>query len=188
MMALSDRSQQDWTLEMRNSVAWMTGVALAIGVAASAGAQTPIPPSAKDFASAAAQSDQYEIQAAQDAVAQSQNAQIKAFAKQMIEDHTRASESLRQAVLASGLPPPPEAMSSDQAAMLSALQSLRGSEFDRAYANQQVLAHNQALAVEQSYAAAGTDPNVVAVAKSGVQMIQHHLQMVQRIRDKLGGG
>jgi len=173
---------------MPKTPAWMAGMALAVGLAASAAAQTPIPPSAKDFASAAAQSDQYEIEAGRDAITQSQNPQIKAFAQQMIDDHTRASESLRQAVFASAITPPPEAMSSDQAAMLSALQSLRGSQFDRAYANQQVLAHDQALAVERSYAAAGTDPNLVAVAKSGIPMIQHHLQMVQRIRDMFAGG
>jgi putative membrane protein len=71
--------------------------------------------------------------------------------------------------------------------MLSALQSLRGSDFDHAYANQQILAHDQALAVEQSYATAGTNPNLVAVAKSGVPLIQHHLEMAQQIRSALGG-
>ena len=95
----------------------------------------------------AAQSDQYEIQAAEDALGQSQNPQVRAFAQRMIADHTRSGEAVRQAAMASGLTSPPPAMDSDQAALLAALQSLRGPDFDRTYAKQQVLAHEQALAV-----------------------------------------
>jgi putative membrane protein len=134
----------------------------------------------------AAQSDQYEIQAARDALAQSQDPRIRAFAQQMIDDHTHTGDSLRQATAASGLPPPPAAMSSDQAMMLSSLQSLRGADFDRAYARQQVLAHHQALAVEQGYATAGTDPNLRRLAQSAVPVIQQHLQMAEQLGVALG--
>jgi putative membrane protein len=152
-----------------------------------AGAQTPIPPSAPDFAMSAAQSDAYEIAAAQDALTQSQNPQVRAFAQEMIQDHAQTSESLRRAALAAGLAPPPPAMSSDQASMLSALQSLRGADFDKAYARQQVLAHSQALAVEQSYAAAGTEADLKAAARDATPIIQRHLDMAQQLRTALGG-
>jgi putative membrane protein len=76
-------------------------------------------------------------------------------------------------------------MSSDQAAMLAALQSLTGEAFDQAYAMQQVLAHEQALAVEKSYAAAGGDPNLQAAAGATVPVIEHHLEMARRIRAAL---
>jgi putative membrane protein len=162
------------------------GLALSLG-AATATAQTAIPPSAKDFALAATQSDQYEIEAGWVAVTQSQNPRVRAFAQQMIDAHTRTQQDICTAATASGLAPPPLAMSSDQAALLSALQSLRGTDFDQAYARQQVLAHDQALAVEQSYAAAGTDPNLTALARVGTPLIQHHLEMAQQIRSALGG-
>jgi putative membrane protein len=134
----------------------------------------------------AAQSDQYEIVAAQDALTQSQNPRIKAFAQEMIEAHTRTTEALKQAVSASGMMPPPLAMSSDQALMVSSIQSLRGADFDKAYARQQVLAHTQALAVEQSYASAGKDANLRKAAQAAVPVIQHHLQMAQEISAALG--
>jgi len=167
------------------------GLVAALAVAAIAGAstaiaQTPIPPSAKDFAMTAAQSDQYEISAAQDALAQSQNPQVRAFAREMIQDHTRLSEGLRQAATASGRKPPPPAMSSDQAAMLSALQSLRGADFDKAYARQQILAHQAALDVEHSFADGGTDPNLRRAAQSSLPTIQHHLDMAQQLKAALG--
>jgi putative membrane protein len=162
-------------------------VALAVSLGAlGAAAQAPIPPNAPDFAMAAAQSDAYEIQAAHLALAQTQNVRVRSFAQTMIDDHTRTSASLRRAAMASHLPPPLSAMSSDQAVMLGALQSLRGADFDKAYAKQQVLAHDQALAVEQSYAQAGTDPNLRAVARSGAPLIQHHLKMAEDMSAALG--
>jgi putative membrane protein len=166
---------------------WIMAIVAAVLVGRPAAAQTAIPPTASDFAMSAAQSDEYEIQAGRDALAQSQNPRVRAFAQEMIQDHTGTHDGLRQAAMSSGLPAPPSAMSSDQAMMLAALQSLRGSDFDQAYARQQVLAHYQALAVEQSYAATGTDTNLRRVAQTAVPLIQHHLAMAQAISTALGG-
>jgi putative membrane protein len=166
---------------------WASIALVATLSAGTARAQTPIPPAAADFAMSAAQSDQYEIHAAQDAITQSQNPSVRAFAQAMIQDHTRTSASLRQAAVSSGLTPPPPAMSSDQAAMLAALQGLRGADFDKTYARQQVLAHHQALAVDQSYANAGTDANLRKAAQSAVPVIRRHLSMAQALSTGLGG-
>lgn len=80
--------------------AGMLGCALGLAAAfagrlatTAAEAQTPIPPSARDFAMSGVQSDQYEIEAGRDALAQSANPRVRAFAKRVTEDHTRASES-----------------------------------------------------------------------------------------------
>ncbi len=126
-------------------------VAIIIGGQA-AQAQTPIPPSPKDFAMAAAQSDQYEILAAHVAEVQGENPRVRTFAKEMIKDHTRLATELRQAAAAAGLPPVPPGLSSDQASLLGGLQGARGKDFDNLYARQQELAHAQAVAVEDSFA------------------------------------
>jgi putative membrane protein len=159
----------------------------AIGAVQPAAAQTAIPPSPKDFAMAAAQSDQYEIQAGRVAVTQSHNPRIRAFAQAMIDEHSRTSAELTKAVAASGLLPPPQAIGSDQAPLLATLQSLRGADFDRTYIKQQVLAHQEALAVEGSFAEAGADPNLKAAARTTVPVIQHHLGMAQQIEATLRG-
>jgi putative membrane protein len=164
---------------------WTT-VALAMVIGGHAAAQTPIPPASADFAMSATQSDQYEILAAHVALTQSQNPHIRTFAQQMIDDHTRDADSVREAATAAGLTPPLPGMTSDQALLLAALQSLRGADFDRAYINQQILAHAQALAVEQSYASAGTDTHLRKVAETTVPVIQHHQQMAEQIRATVG--
>ena len=167
---------------------WWGGLTVAAFVSATqAQAQTPIPPAPKDFVMAASQSDQYEMLAASVAAVQSQDPRVKAFAEEMVRDHTRLAGELRQAAAASGLPPPRPGLSSDQASLLSALQSVRGRDFDKAYARQQVLAHAQALAVEESFAADGSDPNLQKAALSALPTIQHHLEMAQQLRTDLGG-
>jgi putative membrane protein len=153
---------------------------------ASASAQTPMPPSAEDFVMAASQSDQYEIEAARVATAQSRNPRVVSFAQMMIQEHTRMSADLRAAASASKLPAPDSGMSSDQATLLSSLQSERGTDFDKTYARQQVLAHEQAKAVVGSYATAGSDANLRKTARSAFPTIRQHLEMAQKLAGQLG--
>ncbi len=172
---------------MSKTASWAAiALALTIGCHA-ARAQTPIPPSPKDFVMAASQGDQYEILAAHVADVQGQDPRVRAFAQDMIRDHTRLSEELRKAAVASGLPPPGSGMSSDQAALLSGLQSLRGAEFDKAYARLQELAHAQAVAVEDSFATAGADANLKKAAQSALPTILDHMKMAQWLRVEIGG-
>ena len=98
-------------------------------------AQTPIPPSPKDFVMAASQSDQYEILAARVAAVQSPDPRVQTFAQKMIQEQTRLSQDLHNAAVASGLPAPDPGMSSDQAMLLSSLQSVRGPDFEEPAAN-----------------------------------------------------
>lgn len=163
-------------------------VALAMAAGgAGASAQTPIPPSPKDFVMAALQSDQYETLAANLATVQGQDRRVRAFAQQMIQDHARLSEGMRKAATASGLPAPEPSMSSDQASLLAGLQAVRGADFDRTYARQQELAHAQAVAVEESFAAAGADPNVKQAAQSALPTIRDHLKMSHQLSVDVGG-
>jgi putative membrane protein len=164
----------------------VASAAVVTAATAQALTRTPIPPGPKDFASDAVQASQYEIEAAQIAQTQSQTPNVRAFAQEMIDDHTRSQAAMRQAAAASGLPAPPLAISSDQARLLAALQSVRGADFDKLYARQQVLAHTQALAVEQSYASSGPDGALRHAARSDLPMIQHHLEEAKALVEALG--
>lgn len=166
---------------------WGTIVLAVVLDGQGAQAQTPIPPSPMDFVRTAAQSDQYEIFAARAAEAQGQDPRVRAFAEEMLRDHTRLTEALRQAAQASRLPPPEPGLSSDQAMLLSSLQGLRGRDFDRAYAHQQELAHAQAVAVVESFASDGSDPSLKKAAQSSLPTIRDHLKMAKQLSADLGG-
>lgn len=172
---------------MPKIISWVVlGMAVAAGCH-TAEAQTPIPPSPQDFVMAAAQSDQYEIMAGHIAVVQAQDPRVRDFAEAMIRDHTRLAKDLGDAAQAAGLPLPASGMSSDEAALLSGLQGLRGAEFDKAYARQQVLAHAQAAAVEDSFATAGADATLKKAAQAALPTIQDHLTMAKQLRSEFGG-
>lgn len=162
-------------------------LALALG-GGGALAQTAIPPSPPDFALAASQSDRYEMLAAQVALVEGGDPRVKAFAATMLSDHARSAEALRQAAVAAGLPPPPPGLSGDGAALLGALQGERGSDFDRAYARQQVVAHAAAVAVEESFADAGANPVLRAAAQAGLPVIRDHLMMARQLLKDVAGG
>jgi putative membrane protein len=171
-----------------SKIAMWGAVALALMISDhGALAQTPIPPSPKDFLLAASQSDQYEILAANVAAVQGQDPRVRTFAQTMIQDHTRLGQELRRAAVASGLLSPAPGLSSDQAGLLSALQSVRGADFDKTYARQQELAHTQAIAVEESFAAAGSDLDLQKAAQAALPSIRDHLKMAQQLRLEVGG-
>ena len=159
----------------------LLAVAAATLVGQAAWADPPAPMPTRDFVQAAQGSDQYEIEAAQVALIQSRDPRVRAFAEEMVQDHTATREALRQAVQASGRSPPPLTLNEDGERMLGQLQSLGGAAFNAAYARQQVLAHQAALVVERGYAAAGEDPGVRRVARSAVPGIQRHLRMAQQL-------
>ena len=91
---------------MSKTLVWGAFVLAVIVGGHGARAQTPIPPSPKDFVMAASQSNQYEILAARVASVQSQDPRVRTFAQTMIQEHTRLSQDLRNAAVASGLPAP----------------------------------------------------------------------------------
>ena len=151
-------------------------------------AQTAIPPAPADFVTMRSQSDHYETLAAAVALIQGADPRVRAFAETMLRDHARTAEDLRSAAMAAGLPPPPPGLSSDEAALLSGLQGVRGHDFDRAYARQQVVAHAAAVAMEESFAGAGANPALRTAAQAGLPVIRSHLVAARQLAKDLGGG
>ena len=77
--------------------------------------------------------------------------------------------------------PAPPALPADKQRMLTALQSASGAAFDTLYAQQQVTGHQEALALHQSFAQGGSDPNLKAVAATAVPIVQAHLDRARRL-------
>ncbi len=156
-------------------------------LASAASAQDAGSRSTREFVQAAGESDAFEIMAAQAALAQSQDPQVRTFAQQMIRDHGETSRALQDATASAGLKPPPMQMGEGQASLLGALQSARGREFDQLYWRQQALAHRAALTTEQYYAASGDVPAVQKAAGAAVPRIQSHLAMAEQMSARSGG-
>ena len=134
------------------------------------------------YVAKAAASDMYEIRSSELAMERARRPELREFARMLVADHRRTSELVMAAARADGLPPPPAMLEPAQRTMIRQLERARGGmAFDRAYANQQVIAHQQALALHRNYARRGDGPELRRVAASAVPIIEGHLMQARRL-------
>lgn len=159
--------------------------------------------------------NQAEIEEAELARTKSENEQVRAFAEMMITDHTRMLEESAQGATAA--PPPagtPDAQTPGTATQPPAgagtslpgggvvqqleqesqqartrLEGLTGADFDQAYIDRQVEAHQRALdLIESQLLPSAQDPLLRQQLEGALPVIQQHLQRAQEIQQQLGAG
>ena len=164
-----------------------------IGIAAAAAAlggcsTMPVAPVAGDmtpetraaYVDMAAASDLYEIQSGQLAGQRAQNPAVRQFAQMLVEHHTQTTQQLSTAARAAGVTPTPRLMPMHQQ-MLAQLQSASGGAFDALFVDQQVRAHEMALALHQNYARDGDAQALRTTAAAAVPVITQHLQQARQL-------
>ncbi len=129
---------------------------------------------AQDFVTKAATANMFEIETSQAALKTSKNKAVLAFAKLMVKDHTAAGKKL-EAVLASdtGITAP-AALNDDQQKKLDDLTAKTGTDFDKAYADIQKDAHNDAVDLFDDYAKNGKDAALQSFASETLPTLQKH--------------
>lgn len=141
-----------------------------------------VPANGQEYARMAAASDMYEIESSRLASDKAQSQQVKQFAQMLITDHQKSTDQLKtaaqQAQPAITLTP---AMDPEQEANMQALQAASGADFERVYLQQQVQAHQKALAMVQGYAQNGDVPGLKQHAQTVSGPIQQHLQQAQQL-------
>ena len=139
-----------------------------------AGAQTMNTPAASALNKAdqqivigMARASMAEIDTAKLALASSRNAEVKAFAQQMVDDHTRALGDVTALAQNKGvsLPTAPDAK---HKALAARLGKLKGEQFDRAYIAQAGVKRGEVRA---------RDPDVKALAAKMLTTMEQHLQV-----------
>ena len=141
---------------------------------------------APDFVTKAAMSDMYEVEAAKVALARSQNAEVKTFAQMMVDDHTKSTNDLKSAIAASGLSlTPPSALDEAHAENIQELKDEEAADFDKAYLNDQVDAHQMALDLLQRYANDGDNAQLKGFAATTAPVVQAHYDQVKKMRDAM---
>jgi putative membrane protein len=156
--------------------------AFILAVLIPAGAQSQAV-SKPQFVQQAAVANQFEIQTSQTALERSQNAGVRAFAQQMIADHTKAGSDL-QAVLSRdpSVPVPPTALDAPHQALLTQLQATPAGDFDRTYVQLQDTAHHEAVGLFKAYVQGGEPGPVHDFAAATLPVLQMHLQHVQALK------
>jgi putative membrane protein len=137
---------------------------------------------AETYVPNAAISDMYEIESSKLAEQKATSPAIKAFAKQMIADHTATTAKLKATLKTAKLDiTPPSALDSRRQGMIDNLKAASAGDFDKAYLDQQTSAHREAITLHSGYAEDGENAPLKALATSAVPIIRHHLEMVQKI-------
>jgi putative membrane protein len=148
------------------------------GCSTTPGAMDITPEDAPGFVAMAASSDMYEIESSRMALQRAQVQAHRSHAELMIRDHMNMSTQLRAAASSAGLGVP-TTMLPMHAAMLNELS--RSSNFDATYRRQQLLSHQQSLALMENYSRRGNVPQLRGVAAAAVPVVRGHLENLRRL-------
>lgn len=135
-----------------------------------------------------------EIAEAELAQQQAENAEVRQFAEQLVQEHTRANEQLRQA-LGGGTTVDQEQSQQAQQLRQEATQSLErmrglsGAEFDRAFIQHQIEMHQRVLdTLDRTGMTGATQDGMRPLIQELRTTLQSHLQRAQQIQQQLGTG
>ena len=151
-------------------------LALATMIATPAFAQAMAP---DEYVRTAGASDLYEITSSQVVLESTADPKVKSFAEMMIRHHTKSTADVKAAATRAKLRPPPPMMMPLQNELIAQLRAENGPARDQAYVAQQKASHNQALFVQQAYAAEGTARPLKAAAGKIVPVVKSHIAMLK---------
>ena len=139
--------------------------------------------SPRNFVEEASAKGVAEIETAKLALEKGTTDDVKEFAQTMVEDHTAANKELTALAQQKELEVCTEAELINKAKAM--ILQLRGEKsFDKAYMNNQVMAHQQTIELFQK-ASNAEDAEIAAFAKQTLPKLEHHLKMAEQINAQL---
>ena len=131
-----------------------------------------------------------DIEAAKQALAKSKNADVRAFAEQMVRDHEAVNKQALALVKKLGVTPEDndtsKALNKQAAAKKAELDKLTGAAFDKAYAANEVAYHvtvNGAL--EKVLIPSSTNGELKNLLQTGLKIFQGHQQHAEQTAAKI---
>jgi len=156
---------------------------LALAVLLSAALTTPVfAATSNDFVNSAASGGITEVEAGKLALEKSSSADVKTFANLMIKDHGAANGKLASLAQKLDLEVPDDATLTQQAKQK--LLEMRDESFDKAYAANQVTAHEDTVALFKKEAASSDKPELKAFAQKTLPTLEEHLKMAKALQAK----
>jgi putative membrane protein len=130
-----------------------------------------------------------EIELGKLAASRGQSADVKQFGQQMVTDHTKAGDELKQALSGSRYEVATQ-LDDKHNDLANKLRGMQGIAFDREYMKAMVDGHQdvQNMLDGRANETANNDATENAVnawAKKTLPAVQHHLDMAKQIRDRI---
>lgn len=133
------------------------------------------------------QDGEAEIVLSQMALRRGSNADVRAFAQRMIDQHTAANTLL--AIQAQQMNHPlPTDLAPEQLLAIAGLADRTGQEFDQAYMDLNVFVHERNVEAATAAAQQTGDPTTSSQAQGMLPMLNEHLAQARALRDRLNDG
>jgi len=128
-----------------------------------------------------------EVETGKLALSKSQNAEVKTFAQQMIDDHGKALSELQTLAQSKGVTLPTE-LDAKHKAMSAKLEKLSGDAFDKEYMRMAGLQDHKATHAKlQKISKSAKDPDVKAAADKTIPTVEQHLKAAQQMSGAKSG-
>lgn len=124
-----------------------------------------------------------EVEAGKIASERATHADVKKFAQQMVTDHTRNNEKLKNIARERQIDLPTK-LDAAHTADKTKLESQRGANFDAAYMDSQVRDHEKTVQLLTRQINSGQDAKLKAFAQETLPVVQHHLEMAKDLQKK----
>ena len=132
----------------------------------------------KQFMITAAKTDMTEAHEGQMAENQASRADVKDFAKALVQDHTESYVHLSELAGKIGVSIP-KGINTGKDRTIQELVHLKGASFDRAFERDEIASHRRALEIFKREAAHAQDPDVKAYATGRIPVLEKHLRLAE---------
>ena len=126
--------------------------------------------------------DMFEVQSSQVALEKTKDPSLRKFAEHMVNDHTKSSHKLQDALKAANITAtPPAKLDQAHQDKLAALRSASGDQFDQQYRELQLQGHQEALKLHRDYSKNGGNEALKRFATETAPVVQQHLNEIQAL-------
>jgi putative membrane protein len=141
-------------------------------------------PALQNFVQKVAISNQFEIDSSELALDKAQSDEVKAFARQMIADHTKAGEDFQTALSDAEIDPTlaPKTLDNKHQQMMDRLEDASDEAFDAAYIQAQTQAHQEAVALFRNFSKTGPEGELKDFATRTLPTLEKHLEHVKGLK------
>ena len=161
----------------------IAAVCMLSGAALAQAAAKPTDPQIAHIAYTAGQLD---IEAAKQALSKSSNKDVRAFAEDMVRDHTAVNDKALALVKKLNVTPEDNdtsrALTKQAAEKRAELSKLNGAEFDKAYVANEVAYHKTVNgALESTLIPSASNPELKSLLQTGLKIFQGHQQHAEQV-------
>lgn len=144
---------------------------------------------ATEFVQRAAASDVFEITTGEMAMDMSQTPEVMQFGEMLVDDHTTSSAQLMQIAQANNVNmtmPTAATLPEDKRAIITRLEGKTDVAYDQDFANVQVQAHEEAIALYEEAIDELENAALRTFAQQTLPVLQMHLQHARELREQVG--